>query len=296
MKSAWDLPGVPFEERMTKQLIRWGLAGLAALVLASAVSAQRPRSPLEVAFTDAVVIGKVISLSKRLVPGKRWKGDTRPMQIATVQVEEVLWGTKRKEIQVATLLRLNQPRMYPRTPRDVRLPSYAAVLLMVKHPTQKDLYLVQSGSDIIVRAGNPKFAAQLEQVKKGAEVLANPMKYLKSKDARDRFLATAMLLKRYRNAPRQGPEKTEPVPATESRLLLTTLAEADWDNDMRFPTPIAGFLFRKLRLTEENGWKPREDGTPFDTQAKAWLKANARKYRIQRYVGTAVDSSLDPKP
>jgi hypothetical protein len=280
--------------------MRWALAALACVALAAAVSAKMvppPALPLRVAVTDAVVIGKVIGLNEKLVPGEMFKGDLRQMQIATVKVGESLLGKGDKEIKVGFF---PPPATGPgaiRPPRfGVRLAKdQEAALLLVKHPTKKDLYVIKGMFDLIVKTGNANFAEQAKEIKKAAKLLSDPSKGLQSKDAAERYLTAAMLITRYRTAP-TGTEKTELVPAMESKTLLTVLADGDWSGRNPLGYGMAApNLFYRLGLTDMDGWKPRV-GTPFDAQVKTWLKANANKYRIKRFVGTKLETLPDPEP
>jgi hypothetical protein len=95
-----------------------------------------------------------------------------------------------------------------------------------------------------------------------------------------------MFVLHYRTPPRSaGPPKTEPIDATESKLILQTLA--DWDWKQRDPnawqmTPQN--LFLRLGLTEKDGWKQPGDFQQLPEAARQWLRDNFGKYRIQRYV------------
>ena len=42
--------------------------------------------------------------------------------------------------------------------------------------------------------------------------------------------------------------------------------------------------FFRLGLTEKEGWKQPQDAAAIPDAAKKWLKDNAEKYRIERYV------------
>jgi hypothetical protein len=78
--------------------------------------------------------------------------------------------------------------------------------------------------------------------------------------------------------------KSEPVPAAESKLLLTVLAEANREKDKAggdtLMTPRA--LFRRLRLSEKDGWVQPRGPDQVAPAAKRWLKDNADKYKMTR--------------
>ena len=119
------------------------------------------------------------------------------------------------------------------------------------------------------------------------------MAVLKGKNADDRFLTAAMLIARYRT-PRPGETKTEAIDAEESKLILQALADADWTVK---PAPgILGLqtmnpqnIFYRLNLTPQDGWTQPTDVKDVPDAAKQWLKDNAEKYRIQRFVADKKD-------
>src|SRR5262249_50917608 len=150
----------------------------------------------------------------------------------------------------------------------------------------KDTFVAINYYDAIAKTGNDNFAKQVEEIKKSAKLLAKASDNLKSKEADTRFATAALLITRYRSH-RQGAQKTEQVPADESKLILEALAGADWTQkqtpgDGGQGTPSG--VFFSLGLTEKDGWKPPQDNTKFIDEAKKWCKDNAGKYRINRFV------------
>ena len=151
-------------------------------------------------------------------------------------------------------------------------------LLLVKHPTKKNLYLVKNYYDAVP----VKEAGQLAEVKKYAKLLAAPMKGLKSKDADDRYATAAMLISRY--SANHGVAKTRPVPADESKLILTTLAECDWapkNPTLARMNPHAVFV--SLGLTAKDGWTQPKEFDQVPAAAKKWLADNAAKFRLEAH-------------
>jgi hypothetical protein len=295
--------GNPFEERMTTQRKWWVAAALVCLAVGSVATAKMiapPPLPLRLAGAEVAVVGKVTGFGPKLVPGEMFKGDVRQMQIATVKVSETLLGKGLKEIKVGFFPPATGPGGGTRPGRGrfgVNLvKDEESALLLVKHPTKKDLYVVGGIFDVVPKTGNAEFAAQLKELKSAGKLLAHPEKGLKSKDAEQRYLTAAMLITRYRTV-RAGNDKTEEAPATQSKLILTALADADWDNrnPRHFRMNPQG-LFAQLGLTDKDGWKQPEDFRLFAGEAKKWLKDNAGKYRIRRYVGTGVGTAPDPEP
>jgi hypothetical protein len=253
--------------------------------------------PIRVANADVIVVGKVTALADKTEPAQLIKGDTRQMQIATVKVEETLMGKAGKEVKVGFIVpAARNPGGGVRPailPYSIRLTAgQEAALFLKRHPNKKGVFTVLGFHDVLNKTV-PDFNAKKDEIKKYAKKLANPMASLKSKDAEERFTMAAMLINRYRN-PQSG-DKTEPVPAAESKLLLTTLAEADWSQ-----RPSRGFMltplsvFYRLGLTAKDGWTPAAGGGSVEEKAKKWLKDNAGKYRIQRYVSPKEEASTEP--
>src|SRR5215213_2501520 len=76
------------------------LAVMATTLTAKALMIAPPPVGMRVATAQAVVIGKVTKLADGTVPGEMFKGDERPMMIATVKVEKTLLGKPASEIKV----------------------------------------------------------------------------------------------------------------------------------------------------------------------------------------------------
>ena len=136
-----------------------------------------------------------------------------------------------------------------------------------------------------LRAFNAPSYTLITQDEGTAKLLAKPMDGLKSKDADERLLTAALLIARYRT-PKAGQTRTESIDADESKLILQTLADADWTAR----APKVGFqmnpqnLFFRLGVTPKDGWNQPKDFKKLQEEAKKWLKDNADKYRISRYV------------
>jgi hypothetical protein len=274
------------------------LAGLPVLALvASAVTARATMImalplPLRVATSDLVVVGKVTGFADKTVPAERFTGDKSAYQIAKVKVEETLLGKAAKEVQVAFIPTTGGPggpRILP-----YRGPSLAvgqeACLFLTKHP-KKDFYTLTNIHSIINKKigdrPNPNFKKDIAEIKRCVKLLAKPKDSLKSKDADDRLTTAAMLVKRYRTQKVFRPmPKTEEVDAGESKLILEVLAKADWGKRVvgpNYQTSPQG-VFQLLGLTVKDDWHQPKDFKEFPEAAKKWLKANAGRYRIKRFV------------
>ena len=69
---------------------------------------------------------------------------------------------------------------------------------------------------------------------RGTLRVADPMASLKSKDANERVLTAGMLIYRYRDCRKNpnGKAKEEPIDAAQSKLILTAIAEGDWNQPL----------------------------------------------------------------
>jgi hypothetical protein len=272
-----------------------GLMGLALVAPAKALMIAPPALPLRVATVDAILVGKVTGFGPKLVKAEMFKGDMRDMQIANVKVSDTVLGKPAKEVKVGFFPAQGGPggvrpgggRPFIRRPGAQLTVGQEAMLLLTKHPT-KDVYTVEAYFNIINKKDNPNFAKELAEIKKSTKLLADPEKGLKSKNADDRFTTAAMLITRYRTP--RGNNATEFVPAAESKALLTALAEADWAPKVGGPR--VGFaltpqtIFYRLNLEPKDNWTQPKDFKEFPAEAKKWLKENAGKYKMERYIGT----------
>jgi hypothetical protein len=281
-----------------KQLLGAGWAGLACLAAAvvptpaqALVIAPAP-IPQRVALADTIIVGKVTGFGDNLVTAAGPFGGNADYQVAVVKVDDAIMGAKdAKEIKVGFV---PPPQPTPGRPIVIGGPrgfslkiDQEGCLFLTKHPTE-DFYVGRQYFDVIDK-NDPNFANQLDEAKRCAGLLADPAAGLKAKNADDRFLTAAMLIVRYRTPPPGTPlpAKTEPIDAGESKQILQALADADWAAPAG---PVVGrrldpqSAFFMLNLTAQDGWTPPQDGTQFAAEAKKWVKENADKYRIQRYV------------
>jgi hypothetical protein len=240
----------------------------------------------------------VTAVTEKTVAADMFKGDTRQMKIATVRVSQTLVGKGAREVKVGFVV-LAGGVGGPIRPGRFNLPQLAVgqegVVMLHKHPTMKDVYVFSDNFGFVAKTGNPNYAKDLAEVKAAAKMLADPMKSLKAKDANERYQAAAMLVVRYKTPPGTA-TKTEKVPAAESKLILETLAAADWTPK---PGPLyqmgAQSIFLRLGLTPMDGFTQPRNFKEFPEAAKKWLKDNAGKYELNRYVREA-GVSEEPGP
>jgi hypothetical protein len=276
------------------------LVGLALVGSLRADMIAPPPASQRAAQAQFVVVGKVIKVADRSVPAEMFKGDERRMMVATVKVQESLLGRPGKEIKVGTFI--TAPIAKDARPREIvninLVLDQEAMLFLQPHPTLKDTFVLPNYFDLVTKKDNPAFAAEREQVRKAATILKAPLASLRAKNAEDRFLAAALLISRYRTPVPGNDSKTEPVPAAETKLLLEALAEADWKAErgpLGFYLAPRGLFFR-LGLTPADGWKQPDDFNQIEPEAKKWLKANAEKFKLQRFVRPPLNSKDDPEP
>jgi hypothetical protein len=285
----------------------WYVAGLACLAIVVSVAPAKAMMiapqpvPMRVAAADAVVVGKVTGFGPKTIKAEMFKGDMRDMQIAIVKVQDVLSGKAGKEIKVGFFPppAVNpgggpggvRPFIKRRVGPQLAVDQEAAMFLQ-KHPT-KDLYVLQGPYSVIDKKNNATFAKSVEEIKKAGKVLANPKASLQVKNAEERFANAAVLLAYYRT-PRAGSTKTEELSAEESKPILLAIAEADWT-----PKRVVGFqmtpqtMFYRLGVGPKDGWVQPKDFKEIPEAAKKWLKDNAGKYKIQRFVAPRAEASAE---
>jgi hypothetical protein len=255
--------------------------------------------PVRVAHADIVITGKVTKIEDKTVSAPTFPGvkDKTEYQIAVVKVDDPILNAKGiKEIRVGFI---------PATPGVVRPGGYRPptltedeeVLLFLTKHFDADFYTYPAYFDVVKKANNANFEKEVEEAKKDAKLLADPMAGLKAKEAEDRYLTAAMLIERYRTQkPSTTPAKQEPIDAAESKLILEALRDADWTPPGPPPvgsppgwklTPLTSF--NRLALTMDDNWTPPADGNKFADAAKAWVKDNAGTYRIKKYVADSKD-------
>jgi len=235
------------------------------------------------AQADCVVVGKVTEIEEKTVkvtyPGSK---EVAEFQVGIVKIAHLGKGDKGvTHVKVCFL---------PLDPRSKRQQSVLkvdqeVVLLLRKHPDEP-YYFSNGFYDIIPKqSGVEYFDAVVTQVKLCSKFLADPDAGLKSMEAKERLLATALLISTYRrtNDPKA---KTELIPAEHSKAILQTLAEADWakrepelGRDLTMQS-----LFLMLGLTRDDGWVQPAEGKDIATEAKKWLKENQDKYRVKKFV------------
>jgi len=287
-----------------------GLTSLLCMGVAASVSPARALmiapSPISqrVATADCVVVGKVIAFGDKTVSVAPFPGvkEKQEYQIAIIKIETNVLGAKgMKEIRVGFIPPPAAPVVGPGGgPRIIRRPfrgvtftlNQEALVFLTKHH-EGDFYTAPMYFSVINKQGNGNFAKEVDEVKRCAKLLAEPKAGLESKDKADRLLTAGLLIAHYRQRrPAVGEPKTVPIDAELSKQILLTLADADW---AARPVRPGAFqttpqnLFFQLGITPKDGWTPPKDFKQLPEAAKTWLKDNAGKYRIHRFVAEKKD-------
>lgn len=296
-----------------RRAVALGLA-LVALVVAplaaKALMIAPMPTPTRVANSDAVVVGPVTSIEEKTTKSKK---DGVEYKVAVVKVEKNIKGVKdTTHIRVAwpaPQVAPPQPqpnpgdppvliRPFPRPgrPAGMALAKDQEALLFLKKHEAEEFYIGAEFFSVVNKQGNATFAAEVADAERAVKILADPIASLKSKDQDERLLAAFLQLNKYRMQ-RTGNEKQQPIDAAESKLILTAIAEADW-NQNQPNKPQSWYmtrpqnLFYQLNLTPADGWtqpqpnkqNPQNFQNELQAAMKKWLTDNADKFVIKRFI------------
>jgi len=276
------------------------LVGLAALATAAPAFALRVAAPppttARAVQADVIVTGKVSSIEPMDIqlapfPGSPNKAN---FKVAVITVDEVIKGVAgQKTVRVAFQGAVNPGnpgggiRPLPgRGGMQVHLQNGTDGLFYLAKTDEAGVYQVRMYYDIVNRSA-PTFAKDVAEAKEVGQILANPMAALKDTMREKRVNAAILLVTKYRSVNVPGATKQEPIDAEESKLILSALALADWNQPARFGTNHPMFAFNMLGVTEKDGWRqPQVVQNPQDlpNAMQAWLANNSGTYRIQRIV------------
>jgi hypothetical protein len=94
-----------------------------------------------------------------------------------------------------------------------------------------------------------------------------------------------MLLAQYRTR-KSSNDKSEPISAEQSKLILKALASADWTPTKDLMKLSPRMVLFRLPLTKKDGWEPPpgNDAKAFTAYARKWLNDRADSYRIEKFV------------
>ena len=260
--------------------------------------------PDRIVRSDIVVLGRVVAVKPKDVEAvlslaHPYKLDYR---IAVVKVQEVIHGQKNvKELRLG-FISPDQDRAVDKTGKN--MPSLGEAdfrsvkvgqdgLFFLRKHHQSDFYVnTMLIGGFLPSSDTPEFAKNLENARRLSKVLDRPLEALKADNAINRFLAATMLINRYRLDGAKAsklPEKA--IDAEESKLILKTLAEADWKDvneaisSSKYP-PHPYRVFLQLDVTKTDGYDPPTFGKHTNATlgyTQRWLRDNQDKYRIKRF-------------
>jgi hypothetical protein len=255
---------------MGRLVLGLALAALAITFCASGLHAKSiPPPPIayRVAQSDCVIFGKVTALEDKSV-----KGSGVEYKIAVVKVEKNIWGAKG-----LTDVRVGFTPTVRRFPLDLMVGQ--EVVLFLNRVGGETFFSANGHFGALNKADNPNFDKDFDLAVNAGKILEEPLPALKSKDADERMVAVTLLI--LQNNPSRGGGKTEPLDGPTSKLILETLADADWE---KAPTDRGAIapqgLFGLLGLTDKDGWVPPDDFKQYATAAKKWLKEHSGSFRV----------------
>jgi hypothetical protein len=262
------------------------LVGVGALVSSvQALMIAIPPGPQKFLNAGAVVVGRVTGMEPTDVDlnGAKYR-------VAVLQVSEVVTGVKAdtKSIRIGFIV----PNEDPKAPRISRPPVQVQVgqdgLFILSKFSNADMYMAP-GFGFFVPAAANNFKSEIADAKKAAAISQDPVAAIKSKDARDQMFGLQVLVNKYRSVPaglNVQTAKQEPIDAEESKLILKTIAAADWKTPQRFGAVSPIQVWMQLGITAKDGWtQPKQfNQIQFGESVQEWVRANGETYRIQRFV------------
>jgi hypothetical protein len=260
---------------------------------------------------ECIVVGKVTAIADKTVaalsyPGAQQKSEYK---VATLKISKILTGVKGlTEIKVGYLAPVKvvpqpgggpgggiRPGIRPPIGRPFIQPSLSVgqegLWFLAKH-FDGDFYIVSGYPMAPVDKKDKDFDKDVKLTQQCLKLLAKPMPGLKSKEASERLLTVSLLMDRYRTVKpgMKFPYKTKAIGKDESKLILKTIADADWTKPEEKYKVYATNLFYRLGLQATDGWTqlkfaPGQNYTQVLQDAfKEWLKDKGKDYKVQQYV------------
>jgi hypothetical protein len=263
------------------------LAGLTILTAATVVARADifiVPLPERMAAAELIVVGKVTEIEPRAVSALRvpQAKEKWEYKIAVVEITDGILGAKgMKKVRIGFI----PPRpeaLARRRPQIDFTVGQEGLYILHKH-SDADFYEPGVYYNVIDKK-SANFEQDVEYARRCGKLLADPDAGLKAKEADDRLLTAGLLITRYRFVAAGAKTKAEPIDAAQSKLILETLAAADWNQPERFGWGSPQIYFVGLGLTDKDGWKQPQNGPDFAAAAQQWCKDNAASYRIQRLV------------
>jgi RNA polymerase sigma-70 factor (ECF subfamily) len=263
--------------------------------------------PDRIVQSDIVVVGRVVALAPKDVEAVFSSENPYNLdyRIAVLKVQEVIHGQKDvKEVRLGFIspdqdrkvdkTGKAMPPLWPLEFQPVKVGQEGMFFLRKHHHGNFYVNFVLFGG-FLASNDPPEFTKYLENARRLNKVLTLPLEALKAENASNRFLAATMLVTGYRLSwlkDRKLPEKA--IDADESKLILKTLAEADWSDSTeafcpsKYPShPYQVFL--QLGVTKADGYDPpikAPDSQDILRYTQNWLRDNQEKYRIQRFTSS----------
>ena len=257
--------------------------------------------------SDIVVVGRVVALAPKDVEAVFSSENPYNLdyRIAVLKVQEVIHGQKDvKELRLG-FISPDQDRKVDKTGKAMATFSplgfspakvgQEGMFFLRKHHQANFYVNFLVFRNFLQSSDTSEFTTNLEKARQLDKVLKLPMEALRAENESNRFLAATMLVTRYRLSwlkDRKLPEKA--IDAEESKLILKTLAEADWSdvNEATSPSKYPWhpyWIFLQLGVTKADGYDPPIKAPDFrDTlrYTQNWLRDNQQKYRIQRFTSS----------
>jgi hypothetical protein len=281
---------------------------LAVQPLLANVQPARVPLPTAVETADCIVIGKVTLIEEKSVQAPPFPGATVQVEyrIAVVKIDERLKGAMGlTEVRIAFQPPppAPPPQPAPKPGQPIRVGPRPVVgttlavgnegcFLLVQHKDETYFRNVdRHRNDFIAKTDN-EFDSKVQFIKRALKLLDDPAAGLQSKEAADRLLTAYLLLTRFQKGA-SAQAKAEPIDAAQSKLILETIAAADWaprETTGEQITPQGAFQLLRLTAKDWNPPKPKpnQDYRIFQKEwnaaAQKWVKDNAAAYRISRWV------------
>jgi hypothetical protein len=302
-----------------------GLFGLASPADARALMIAPVQQPGQLASqADVVIVGKVVEIEKDTVEATPFKGAPKEQKqaykIAIVKLEDSIIGGKG-----LTQFRVGFPDGAAAGPagepgpgpgvggpavklRPIRgrgpvalTAGQEGVFFLSQHHDGDFYILAMNGTAPPLNAKDENYKKQLEEVKKIAKTLDDPVAALKAKDVNDRFQAAQLLLQRYQINRTGGVASREAIPADENKLILALLTELPWqpkETEPRTgsdPVPPSRSALWYMVQQDMTGYKQpafpvQKPGDPpvdfnkiMDDATTNYLKDNIDKIKLKRF-------------
>jgi hypothetical protein len=278
------------------------LTAAVVLVLVTPIEAKRVivnYTPIQkLVRADAVIVGKVTAIEKDTVDAAPFPGAPNKLvyKVAVIKIESGIVGAANTtHIKVGFI---PPPPADPTAP-----PSLFSAPVIPTEGMHGLFYLTRHhGGEFYtidpllppIESTASGYLDQVAPVKKGAAVLAEPMKALGSEKGADRFFAASVLIHKYRTHPGNvigGKVETQKVPAEESKLILKGLTDGDWKPAPNDPNALNPYgTFSLLGITEKDGFelpiaKPNEDFAEKSKEAFVkWLSGPGKDFQISKWV------------